>query len=351
MIVDKKYCLSSFLQLRTIYDHDVCFCEEFAPFFFEENLDRNLVFSNLDLEKQLRNCVSEALSNGKCAICLSGGIDSAILATFMPKGSIAYTFRCIVPGVDVVDETVQAAKYARECGLIHKVINVYWEDHLAFSRLLMSHKGAPIHSIEVQIYKAALEAKKDGVDTLIFGESADVNFGGQDGLLSRDWTPCEYMERFSFVMPHLVLKNPIIINEPFFKYSDSGLMNAHEFNRHVYYCESMGSYLNATQTAGVKLCCPFSKTYMGSDLDLSRVRGGENKYLVRELFKRLYGDFPIPKKTPMPRPMNEWMSDWPGPSRPEFLDGIQLSKFSGDQKWMLYILELFLNMIDEKVAR
>lgn len=51
------------------------------------------------------------------ALVLSGGIDSAILAKFMPKGSIAYTFKCVVPGVQVTDETVIASKYAQECGL------------------------------------------------------------------------------------------------------------------------------------------------------------------------------------------------------------------------------------------
>ena len=62
---------------------------------------------------------------------------------------------------------------------------------------LMLNKGAPIHSIEVQICKAAMQAKEDGFDTLIFGESADVNFGGQDGLLSKDWSVPEYIDRYS----------------------------------------------------------------------------------------------------------------------------------------------------------
>lgn len=38
----------------------------------------------------------------------------------------------------------------------------------------MRHKKAPIHSIEVQIYKADLQAKADGIDTIIFGEAADA---------------------------------------------------------------------------------------------------------------------------------------------------------------------------------
>ena len=348
MDIDKKYCMSSYLTLRTIYDHNKTFAKDIFPVFFEENKDRENVFSSFDLFNKLKKHVNEATKNGKAALALSGGIDSAILAKFMPKGSTAYTFKCIVPGIDVVDETKVAEKYAKECGLNHKIIEIYWEDFEKFTPILMKHKGAPIHSIEVQIYKAALQAKKDGFDTLIFGESADVNYGGQDGLLSKDWTVQEYIERYSYVNPKKVLKEPVEMVEPFYLYSKNGLMNVHEFNRHVYYCESIGSYINATKAANIKCCAPYSKTYMGIPLDLKRIRKGENKYLVREVFKILYPDFESPKKIPMPRPMNEWLQNWEGPTRPEFIENIDMSQFSGDQKWLLWCLERFLNNIDNR---
>ena len=72
----------------------------------------------------------------------------------------------------------------------------------------MRRKNAPIHSIEVQIHKAALVAKRDGIDTLVFGEAADAVYGGLNGLLSQDWTIGQFIERYSFVMPYRVLKNP-----------------------------------------------------------------------------------------------------------------------------------------------
>ena len=95
-------------------------------------------------------------------------------------------------------------------------------------------------------------------------------------------------------------------------------MNVHEFNRNVYYCESMGSYENACAVADIKLCAPYSKTYLAVPLDYERIRRGENKYLVREVFQRLYKNFSISPKLPMPRPMNEWFKDWCGPTRKEF---------------------------------
>ncbi len=331
--------------LRTIYPNNRTFFNEITPNYFRENNDRTIVNDSFELENILKKRVSDACKNGKAALALSGGIDSAILAKFMPKGSTAYTFKCIVPGINVVDETKTAKKYAESCGLKHKVIEIYWKDFEEFAPLLMKNKGMPIHSIEVQIYKAALQAKADGFDTLIFGESADVNFGGQDGLLSKDWTIGEYIERYSYLLPYKVLHDPIIVSQPFIEYSNNGYLDVHEFNRHVYYCESMASYINAVECASINLEIPFSHTFLGPKLDLNRIRNGENKYLVREIFKRLYGDFAIPPKLPMPRPMNEWLKDWKGPSREEFFPN-SVKNLSGDQKWLLYSLELFLNLFD-----
>ena len=118
----------------------------------------------------------------------------------MPKGSTAYTFRCVVPGVQVTDETQNAAEFASACGLKHKIIEIYWEDVEQFAPALMAHKGMPIHSIEVQIYKAALEARKDGYDKLIFGENADIIYGGMTGLLKKDWLIGEFINRYSYVL-------------------------------------------------------------------------------------------------------------------------------------------------------
>ena len=85
---------------------------------------------------------------------------------------------------------------------------------------------------------------------------------------------------------------------------------------------------------------------MSKPLDYQRVRCGENKYLVREIFERLYSNFIVPKKLPMPRPMNEWMQNWKGPQREEFISGCT-KNMTGDQKWLLYCLEKFLNLIEE----
>jgi len=246
----------------------------------------------------------------------------------------------------VANESEQAAEYARECGLEHEIVDIYWEDMEKLSPELMKHKGAPIHSIEVQIYKAALKAKADGYDKFIFGESADSNYGGFSGLLSKDWLFGEFVNRYSYVLPYTVLRDPELILEPYrAACKDDGYIDVHNFLRSLFRIESMGSYTNAGLCAGINIIAPYSNTWMAVPLDYEKVRRGENKYLIRELFARLYPDKKIPDKIPMMRPVNEWLAAWEGPKRPEFLPNC-IRNMSGDQKWLVYSLETFLNLMD-----
>lgn len=345
MNVDKEYCMSSFLMYRTIADRNKQFSEKVIPNLYTDIAEKTAIKDSNDLEKALETQIKMCTKDGKAALALSGGIDSAVLAKFMPEGSTVYTFKCIVPGIKVIDETVAAAKYAKECGLIHNIIEIHWEDFEKFAPILMLHKGAPIHSIEVQIYKACLKAKEDGFERIIFGESADLNYGGLSGLMSKDWKIGEFIDRYSYVKPYHVLKNPVSVYEPIKQYENDGYINVHEFCRGFFLEEAMGSYSNACQTAGIELVTPYVTTRLEAPLDLQRIRKGENKYLIREVFNRLYNDFETPVKTPMPRPTNEWLINWKGPSRPEFYPHCT-DEMTGDQKWLVMAMEIFLNMLE-----
>lgn len=346
MNVDKEYCMSSFLTFRRIIDSKRVFSEQYPVSVNQMPSVRKDIYNSDELYEALKEQVENAVSDGKAALALSGGIDSAILAKFMPKGSTAYTFKCVVPGVEVTNEVPAAARYAEECGLNHKVIEIYWEDFEKYAPVLMKHKGAPIHSIEVQIYKAALQAKKDGFERMIFGESADCIFGGLSNLLSKEWLIGDFIERYSFVPAYKVLKNAVNVFEPFLCHEHDGFIDPHEFLATEFFPESVGSYMNAMQTADFELVIPYANCRMACPIDYSRIRSGENKYLVREVFNRLYDGFDIPVKTPMPRPTNEWFKDWKGPQRDEFWHHCT-DNMTGDQKWLVWALEQFLNMIDD----
>lgn len=330
---------------RTIVDYDKTFREDITPLLIRDDFERTPINDSYELEAFLKEQVEEATADGKAALALSGGIDSAILAKFMPKGSKAYTFKCVVPGIEVTDETPMAAKYAEECGLDHEIIEIYWEDVEKLTPELIRHKGLPFHSIEVQIYKAALKAKADGFEKFIFGENADIIYGGMDGLLAKDWTFGEFVDRYSYVMPYHVLKDPQLILEPFEKYTVDGHTEPHDFINEYFRLEALGTYNNACNTAGIKFVGPFSMSYMNVPMDYARIRRGDTKYMIREIFPRLYKDFQAPDKIPMPRPVNEWFKDWKGPTRPEFWPHCT-DNMTGNQKWMVYCLERFLDVME-----
>lgn len=331
---------------RTIADREKRFADDVQPHIAAVSRENcTPIADSAELERHLKAETERTVREGRAALALSGGIDSAILAKFMPRGSVAYTFKCVVPDVQVADETGAAARYARECGLEQRVVEIYWEDFERYAPILMKHKGAPIHSIEVQIYKAALKAKEDGFDTLVFGETADANYGGMSGLLSQDRTFGEFVDRYCYLLPYKVLKEPRLILEPIERHTEHGIVDTHSLLRDIYFQESINSYINACECAGVKFSAPYSTSYMNVPLDIERVRRGENKYLVREVFERLYADFEVPPKLPMPRATNEWFRDWKGPVRSEFRENCTLN-MTGDEKWLVYCLEKFLDLLD-----
>ena len=47
--------------------------------------------------------------------------------------------------------------------------------------------------------------------------------------------------------------------------------------------------------------------------------------------------------------MDEWLAAYPGPTPPEFLDGLSMEKFSGDPKYLLRGLDRFVRWIKEGV--
>ncbi len=81
MIVSPNYCMSSFLMYRMIADQNHTFSKKICPNFADVDFRRHYIRNSEELYESL-----------------SGGVDSAILAKFMPKGSTAYTFRCVVRG-------------------------------------------------------------------------------------------------------------------------------------------------------------------------------------------------------------------------------------------------------------
>ena len=343
-VIDEKYCMSSFLAFRYIVDGKKIFRsglehDERGPF---DGHRRMMCKTVADIDENIRKILCGVdLSNA--GLLLSGGMDSAILASYMPKGTRAYTARCLAEGA--VDETERARVFCEENGLEHIVVDIEWQDYLESMDQLSLRDGCPVFANEPQVYKLAKKIKEDGLKTVIFGDSADIVFGGYDRLLSKDWTYSEWVDRFTFVDPQRVLRNPENMDKVYRKYKvgENGI-DFLAFMEEVFAVSSSGAYVKAFRFAELNAVDPYAFLKMNDVLDLTRIRAGESKYLIRDLFQLKYPNLEIPEKIAMPRAVEQWLSDWNGPKRNEFWENC-VEGMSGEQKFLVFSLEKFLNQI------
>lgn len=345
-MTDKKFCMSSFMAFRYIEKTDKEFYDgmkhnNFKPLALEK---RKPVHTAQEIDEDFKQQF-EALKQGgdKLGIMLSGGMDSANLAAYMP-GCDAYTFRFLGGNEKYNLELSRAEYYAKRYNMNLHYVEINWDTVEKYVDECMKAKCAPVHSIEPQLLQAALQAKADGITRLIIGESSDLIFGGMDGLLAKDWTFDEFVERYTFTRPEDVLQEPESMLYLYERYRKGNNIDFLSFMDDVFSIESSSSYMNAFAIVGMPYTDPYAHLVMADELDLHRVRNGEPKYLIRDLFAMNYPEIPIPFKIPMPRPVDEYFETWKGPKRPEFKKDLDLSKFTGNQKWQMYCLERFLNM-------
>jgi len=342
-MIDKKYCMSSYLAFRYIEDDNKDFFEGLAHSNIKAIPDnqRILVKTEDDIDREISKQV-EQFKDKKKGILLSGGMDSAIIASYL-SGSDAYTFR-FLGGEFQKEELARAEYYAKYYGLKLHYVDISWDTVVSHLDACMKSKCAPVHSIEPQILQAALQAKSNGIEMMFVGESSDLVFGGMDGLLAKDWTLEEFMNRYIFTKPEDVLVEPKNMQYLFERYRQGNMIDFLTFMEDVFSIESSSSYLNAFGVAQMPYYDPYAKLKMADKLDLYRVRHGESKYLIRRLMAKKYPQIPVPNKVPMPRPVDTYFKKWKGPTRPEFRKDIDMSKYTGNQKWQMYCLEKFLEM-------
>jgi len=346
-MVDKNFCMSSFLTLRYVEKRGTDFCEKYryaSPELPPEE-KRIPVRTAADVDAAIRAQIEPLKQKYKrIGILLSGGMDSATLAAYLP-GCDAYTFR-FMNGEFQREELRRAERFAEYYGLRLHYVDIGWESVLENLPKIMACKGGPVHSIEPQICQGALQAKADGVDLMIIGDGSDYVFGGMDQLLSKDWAFDEFMDRCIYIQPEQVLVDPVSVRYLFERYRRGDDIDFLAFYDTVVTEESYGSYANAFHAAEIPYYDPYELLKMAEPLDLKRIRSGESKYLIRELFSMKYPEIPVPEKLPMPRPVDMYFKDWAGPKRPEFQPGLDMTQFTGNQKWLLWCLEQFLDMAD-----
>ena len=344
-MINKKYCMSSYLAFRYIEKDNIDFYEglshsNIVPIPDEK---KTLVKTEDEIGYEIKKCLDK-YKDKKLGILLSGGMDSAICASYM-EGCDAYTFRFI--NGDFQREELERAKYyADYYGLNLHYVDIDWNTVEIYVDQVMKAKGSPVHSIEPQILQAALQAKKDGIEMMVVGESSDLVFGGMDQLLSKDWTFKEFMDRYIFTNPEDVLVDPEDMSYLFERYRQDDKINFMKFMDDVFSVESSSSYLNAFSVSDMPYVDPYARLKMAEKLDLYRIRHGEPKYLIRQLMAKRYPEILVPDKVPMPRPVDSYFEKWEGPKRYEFKKNLDMKRFNGNQKWQMYCLERFLNIYE-----
>ena len=182
--------MSSYLAYRYIEKDGVEFAEGLRHKNFKVPSDRVKVFSAKDIDAAIEKNF-EKVRGKKLGIMLSGGMDSAILASYM-KGCDAYTFK-FLDGDFQSDELRRAESYAETYGLNLHYVDINWQSIEPVIDIVMKNKCAPVHSIEPQIFLAAKQALSDGVEILIVGESHYIGQSPETQKFTVDYFTIKYI--------------------------------------------------------------------------------------------------------------------------------------------------------------
>lgn len=340
-----SFCLSSYLEFRYVAKEGLGWAPSVVPPYPSSlNHVPRRVGTSDQIDASLRAELAPMAKRADVGLLLSGGMDSAILAAMVPAGTKAYTIR--FKAKDAVDETAWASIYAKKNNLQMTVVDVEWKDYEDNIDSLMRRKRSPLHAVEVGLFKAAHLASSEGLRHLIVGNGADSTFGGLDKLLSKDWGYDDFMARYGFVHPSQALVHSVDVSEVYKPYHKKAGFDVQNFLKVVHGIGILQAFENAIGAGGCSMVAPYETLELEGELDLARIRKGESKYLIRELFAKLYPGLNPPDKIPFARPMDQWLAHWQGPLRSEFRGDLDWSKLNGDQKWLLFCLNRFLDLIE-----
>ena len=237
-MVDKIYCMSSYLAFRYIAEREKDFYEGMKHELIKPVPDEERILVNTadEIDEEIKKQMGQ-FKYRKKGILLSGGMDSAIVASYLSRCD-AYTFR-FLDGEYQRDELKRAEYYAKYYDLNLHYVDISWNTVTSYLDSIMELKAAPVHSIEPQIVQAALQAKNDGIEIMFIGESSDLIFGGMDGLLAKDWKFDEFVDRYMFMKPEDVLVDAQDMSYLFERYRKGEKIDFLRFMDDVFSIESV----------------------------------------------------------------------------------------------------------------
>ena len=126
-MVDKNFCMSSYLAFRYIERDD----KDFFEGMHHKNIDvipdveKTLVCSPDEIGAAIKRQLDSVCAGKKVGVLLSGGMDSAIVASYVP-GAEAYTFRFL--GGEIQKEELARAEYfAKYYKLNLHYVDITWD--------------------------------------------------------------------------------------------------------------------------------------------------------------------------------------------------------------------------------
>ena len=150
-----------------------------------------------DTRREVRRLVSDAVaahlrSDAPMAMFLSGGLDSAIIATVCKEMGATDALRtwCAVDERDTSGDGAHAERVAAMLGAEHRCITVRKEDFEAWWMRLVEDGGLPLSTPnQIAIHMVAREMREAGVKVALTGEGADELFAGYGPpmLAGLDW--------------------------------------------------------------------------------------------------------------------------------------------------------------------
>ncbi|PWJ12944.1 asparagine synthase-related protein [Jannaschia seohaensis] len=277
-------------------------------------------------------------TQGKIGIMLSGGMDSVMLAKFLPEGSIAYTLD-YGEGQEQHSEFAEAAK-AIPPGVTHKKLSVTREAYAEMARELTLLKREPLVPHDPAFGIGARVAREDGITHMVYGGGADPRFAGFAHFYKDpSYEGVRKAIIKQFVAPWHVLKSPAPVDWVLGHFTVGNRVDVRGFLNIV---GTEGQAVSDTLRAcGLTPVAPLAEMVWTHEFDIAG-RGG--KYPLRDLFKLIYPGKSPNKKAPLPVPYGAWMKGYV-PARPEFRTD-RLHWFGGKNLYQIYALELYMDLRD-----
>jgi hypothetical protein len=287
------------------------------------------------------------------ALLLSGGMDSAVLLPFMPKGSTAYT---IYHDRLETNEVEIAKSYCDKFSINHVAISIDPDESFYVIDELMINKKMPLSPAEPMFYLAAKKACEDGYKEIVTGGGADAKFGGftrfRQLLVSS-----QYQKKLHkrYLNPENILQESTNLNDVFEQYlipppkikrtknilkwmsprkGNHSVIDSKRFLREV--TLERFAYDNAINLAGGIHVAPYNQFMFDFDEELNFVKP---KYFIQNLYLKIYGQ-EAPKKLGLQKP-TYMLKDYKPTNLQLFKKNINMSKMKYPQKFLMYSLERF----------